>query len=43
MKKKAIKRNSKVSNIRQALLKLGLAPMGANYIRAKNLLENIHG
>lgn len=30
-------------NIRQALLKLGLAPMGANYIRAKNLLEIIHG
>ena len=27
------------SNIRQALLKLGLAPAGANYSRAKELLE----
>ena len=27
------------SNIRQALLKLGLAPAGANYSKAKELLE----
>ncbi len=26
-------------NIRQALIKLGLAPKGANYTRAKNLME----
>lgn len=26
-------------NIRQALIYLGLAPMGANYTRAKNLME----
>ena len=26
-------------NIRQALMKIGLAPMGANYARAKDLLE----
>ena len=27
------------SNIRQALIKIGLAPAGANYARAKNLIE----
>ena len=27
------------SNIRQALISLGLAPKGANYTRAKNLIE----
>jgi hypothetical protein len=26
-------------NIRQALIELGLAPKGANYTRAKNLME----
>lgn len=30
---------STTPNIRQALMKLGLAPMGANYSRAKSILE----
>ena len=33
---KSLKLNS---NIRQALIQLGLAPKGANYIRANNLIE----
>lgn len=30
-------------SIRQALIKVGLAPMGANYIRAKKIINQING
>lgn len=36
-----LKALSETPNIRQALIKLGLAPKGLNYIRAKKLLDNL--